>query len=402
MAETMKRDGLIQLIRENTSAMVAEAVKDALESYTKELAKSRGNPLDDAAAARPVPVEKRGRVIPYIRAIAAAAITRSTPEQVAAEWNDPELIADIKNARADRQKALAAGTAADGGFLVPTPMSNEIIEFLRPMSVIRSLGPRVIQMPYGTFRVPKMSTGATATYIGENTNISATQQAFGQVALTFKKLAALVPISNDLIRYASMDSSAVIRDDLVASLAQAENSAFLRGQGVAGEPRGLRYWANAANLLLTAGAWTTLANCVADLGTMVLTLRNANVPMIRPAWIMSPTAWNRLMTLQNANGFFVFRQEMVAGALWGWPFGVTTQVPATAGSAEFYLVDMADAIIGESQNLIVDASTEAAYYDGSAVVASFSQDQTVVRAIMEHDFAMRRDVSVAIMTNLTI
>jgi hypothetical protein len=62
---------------------------------------------------------------------------------------------------------------------------------------------------------------------------------------------------------------------------------------------------------------------------------------------------------------------------------------------------MADAVIGDATSIIIDTSTEAAYHDGTQVVAAFSQDQTVVRAIVQHDFGMRHDASVAVLTQVT-
>jgi HK97 family phage major capsid protein len=95
--------------------------------------------------------------------------------------------------------------------------------------------------------------------------------------------------------------------------------------------------------------------------------------------------------------------------LWGWPIGTTTNVPITldtSGSgndneSEVYLVDFAQVLIGESQGLLVDSSQEAAYHDGSNIQAAFSLDQTVVRAIAEHDLGMRHDKAVAMLTQVT-
>jgi hypothetical protein len=50
---------------------------------------------------------------------------------------------------------------------------------------------------------------------------------------------------------------------------------------------------------------------------------------------------------------------------------------------------------------MVDATTEGAYYDGSSVQATFSLDQTVVRVIEEHDFALRYDKAFALIQNVT-
>lgn len=300
------------------------------------------------------------------------------------------------------EKALAASDAVSGGFLVPPQYSQEIIEFLRPASVVRRLGPLSIPMPTGTMRLPKVTQGATAGYIGENTNAPKTQQTFGQVQLTYKKLAALVPISNDLLRQSSPGADAIVRDDVVRGMAQAENTAFLRGDGTNGSPKGLLNWA-LPGAIINGNATASLANITTDMGYLIVNLMNNNIPMTRPVWIWSPRTWNYLMTIQTTNGVFPFRDELMRGTFWGWPYGTTTAVPinlntlSRGSESEVYLADFADAALGESLNLVVDASQEAAYSDGTNIVAAFSQDQTVIRAIQEHDFVMRRQESVAIL-----
>jgi hypothetical protein len=61
-----------------------------------------------------------------------------------------------------------------------------------------------------------------------------------------------------------------------------------------------------------------------------------------------------------------------------------------------YFADFADVVIGEATTLLVDASTEAGYYDGSSQQSAFTLDQTVIRAIQEHDMAVRHAESVAV------
>ncbi len=56
--------------------------------------------------------------------------------------------------------------------------------------------------------------------------------------------------------------------------------------------------------------------------------------------------------------------------------------------------------IGDNLNLTIDVSQEAAYYDGANVVAAFSQDQLVIRAIAEHDFVLRYDKAVAVLAGV--
>ena len=152
-------------------------------------------------------------------------------------------------------------------------------------------------------------------------------------------------------------------------------------------------------------ATPSIQDTFTDLGRLVQTLLDANIPMISPAWIMAPRTEMFLRTLINSNGVPVFLPEMGTGRLWGFPYGTTTGVPVNVGTSsnksELYLVDMAQVIIGEAMNLIVDASQEAAYHDGTNVQAAFSLDQTVVRAIAEHDLGVRHDKAIAVLTELT-
>jgi len=342
--------------------------------------------------------EKKGLVV--ARVIRALASAKGDADR-ALEWAKK-----IWGAEDAAVKALSAGDAAAGGFLVRPEVSSEIIELLRPASVIRRLNPTVMPMDTGSLSVSKLTGGATAGYVGENGIIATTQLATGMLNLVWKKLAAIVPISNDLLRFASPQADQTVRDDLVAAMAQREDLAFIRGDGLSATPKGLRNWTPAANQLLV-NATVNLANVTVDLGRLVVQLMQSDVRMLRPGWMMSPRTWNFLMTIRDGNGNFAFRPEMLGGTLWGWPFGVTTQIPnnlAVTGTneSEIYLVDFADAVIGESSEIIIDASPNAAYVDSatSQVVAAFSQDQTVVRAIARHDFGMRHDASVAVLTDV--
>lgn len=301
-------------------------------------------------------------------------------------------------------KALSASIGSEGGLLIGEQMAPEVIELLRPASAVRKLNPVVAPMDAGNLTLPKISGGAAAGYIGENANVPKTQQTFGSVRAQAKKLGALVPISNDLIRRRTANTDTMVRDDMVAAMAQRGDLAMIRDVGTQFSPKGLRYWCLAANLI-PANATVNLANVTVDLGKLILALANGNVRMLRPGWIFAPRIWIYLMSVRDGNGNFAFRDEMQGGTLWGFPFAVTTQVPINLGGgtneSEVYLADFADVVLAEATNILIDASTEAAYHDGTNVVAAFSQDQTVIRTIMEHDLVMRHEESIAILTAVT-
>jgi HK97 family phage major capsid protein len=421
----MTKEQLSEFIKETTAPMlkgivgkeVADLVREQVEAALK--GGNRGNyaarMFDDEVPKGPKqPVgEKFARCL---RAVALAKTQNRPPEyalEILKAWGSQELANEWREAH---EKALGTADPTQGGFLVPTQVSQDVIELLRPAAVVRSLGPLTIPMAGGKLEIPRITSGATASYVGENNNIGKSEERFGMLRLAFRKLAVLVPISNDLIRTSSPGADTIVRDDCVRAMAAREDRAFIKDNGTDATPKGLRTWINPDHVFAANGT-VTLDNVTADLGKALQYIMAADIPLIvqqnqnpsttgavidvRPGWIFSPRTYRYLTTVRHANGPYAFRDEMLRGTLFGFPFRVTSQVVEvmsgdadTGGtSTEIYFGCFAHAVIGESLGMMVDASTEAAYYDGNTVQAAFSRDQTVIRVMTEHDFALRHDKS---------
>lgn len=398
------------MTREELKALVKGFVKEAFgEAHAEQLAADAAknaatNPFQALIAAGfkieggvAKPAEKGLMIGRIVRALAAGkGDAHRALEFAKSVWKDSAVVQCF-------EKALAAGSAPGGGFLVPVEYSAEIIELLRARAVVRASGPQFMPLNTGTMNVPKIASGAAAAYVGENSNISRTEQTFGSLTLTAKKLAALTPVSNDLIRFAVPSADSIVRNDLVAALSVREDLAFIRGDGTANTPKGIRNWIPSGNIIPANGT-VNLANVTQDLGKLLLALKNGNIAMINPGWMFAPRIEIYLMTLLTSNGVYAFREEMLTGKLWGMPYKTTTQIPTNLGGgteSEVYLVDFADVVIGEAEQIVLDVSQEAAYYDGSNVIAAFSQDQTVIRAIAMHDIGMRHEASATVLTAVT-
>jgi HK97 family phage major capsid protein len=323
-------------------------------------------------------------------------------------------------------RALITSTGAAGGFIVPPDYMAEIIELLRPLAVVRGAGPRVIPMPRGTMTLPGQASAATASYGGETKAITQTGQTLNQIVASFKKLTALVPVSNDMMRYADPAVDAFVRDDLVKVIALREDLAFILGDGTQDTPRGFLSFANgyAVSGGGTAGIWNTganstaasggnfitstesytLATAAAELGGAVNKLDTANVPDIKRCWFMHPRSYNYLYNVQNSLGVYVYRDELNKGTLLGYPFKKTTQIGANYYDANgtnkdcsfVFLVEMSEDMILDSMSLELAVSREGSYVDSTgATVSAFQNDQTIIRAIAEHDHQLRHDAAVA-------
>lgn len=295
------------------------------------------------------------------------------------------------------EKALSSSDFTAGGALLEVEFAREVIEFLRAESVVMSLNPRVRQMPRGSVEIPKITEGATGTYVGENAPANVTEEEFGNLVLIRKKLNALVPISMDEIRFPTIDVDGTVRDDTIAALQERQDAAFIRDDGTLFTPKGLRFQVPPSNVI-AAGA-NTLTGIEATLGNLELALRDKNIKMRRPGWLMSPRTERRLKTIRTGvTENYAYREEMSRGLLNGFPYRVTTQIPEDLGAGtdtELYFCDFDNVVVGIAQTLVVE-SGQFAYNEGGTVRSAFSRDQMVIKAQMQHDIGLRHDFTVAI------
>ena len=136
-------------------------------------------------------------------------------------------------------KELVSTTPSAGGYAVPEPLANEIIEILREDSAFLAGRPRELDLPNGNHTIPAGDTGVTGGYGAEATDISVEQQTFRDVNLSAKRLSVLVPASNELLSWSVGGMQAFIEDDIRGALGEQMDLHLLRGTGAANTPVGI-------------------------------------------------------------------------------------------------------------------------------------------------------------------
>jgi HK97 family phage major capsid protein len=127
-------------------------------------------------------------------------------------------------------RAAGGGVLSDGGAVVPTEMSNAVINLRENYGVARQEC-RVIPMNSDSLIVPRREGGLTSYYIGENAELTKSQVNWGQVQLTPKKLGILSLFSNELGEDAVIPFAAWLADEAALAFAEAEDDAWLNGDG---------------------------------------------------------------------------------------------------------------------------------------------------------------------------
>jgi len=295
--------------------------------------------------------------------------------------------------------ALSGATEAAGGVTLPRPLAAQVIELLRPRVVMRRAGVRAFPMPAGQIRHARQSGAATAAYGAENSAIAASEPTFGKLDQTFKKLGALVPIGNSLLRHSSVDMAMMARDDLLEVMSLREDLGFLRNDGSGDLPKGVVSWCLVGNLQSAVANTVSVVDLA--LRKAINKVETANVGMTNCGWVLRPDVKNFLASLRDANNFLLYPSIETAGTLKGYPIYTTTQLPDNLGvgtnESEIVFCAFDQMMIGDSMTLSLAVSSEASYVDGGGnTVSAFQRDLTLMRAISEHDFAPRQDAGIAV------
>lgn len=315
-------------------------------------------------------------------------------------------------------KALAEATDAAGGFLLVPEIANTVLMLIRNRVAVSKMPVTHVQPTSKQYVLPGLASGASASWLTENSAIPASSETF-QIAATMqpRPLGSLVAVSNRLLAdaVASNPSSAgsaeqVIQSDIADLMATTMDAGLLQGDAAGPGPHGILRTTGTtplpAGTIGTNGSQITYGLLVAIVGA----LQQQSLPFSSPGWIFSGRTLTSLMTLTNSigepllssAGLLTVDPTGTTGRLLGYPFAVTNAVPnnqtfGTANNAStiIFASDWSELFVGDWQLFAIDSSQEASYTPdgGTTWVSAYQNQQTIVRAVLWADMAIRRPVA---------
>ena len=305
-------------------------------------------------------------------------------------------------------KALSATSPAEGGYLVPEVYANEIIELLYPATVIYSLGARRLGMANGNLNIPKIKTGSRAMFTGENRAIPKSAPKFGNLKLSAKKLTALIPMSNDLLRSTNFDNDVIVGQDVTKQMALGVDWGALNGTGGEFQPLGITKNKGVQNIDVTAldELYASSAGVLtaAFPNYLIASVLKNNVYADGLGFVFNTSVEQFFKSLRDNVGGFIFAQEMNEnGTLAGYPYRTTNLLETASGKTSIIFGNWNDLVIGEQGALEIETSREGAWTDDAGnLVSAFENDQTLIRAINNVDTGLRHDESFAVATKVAV
>lgn len=211
--------------------------------------------------------------------------------------------------------ALKESDNSLGGFLVPTEMERSIITLREERGVLRREA-MVVPMASDTLHMPRRSSGVTAYWTGELSEITASNPTLDNVELTVKKLAALVRMSSEVNEDTVISLADFVTEEIAYAFADKEDLAGFLGDGTStyggivgvknALAAGSEYEAIAGN---TAYSTLDMADFESMIGQLPMyALQNAKWYISRAGWaasmqrLLDAAGGNTNVNLQGGSG----------------------------------------------------------------------------------------------------
>lgn len=346
----------------------------------------------------------------YCMALARAKGVRADALDYASKWKDstPEVFASIRDDAASmvQKSAMTAGTTTDSDWAEPLvvyqQMASEFIDLLRPETILGKLT-RLRRVPFN-IQVAGKTQGSTVGWVGQGSPKVVSELKFNEVTLGFAKAAGIVVITEELARFSTPAAEALIRQDMIDTMA-----VFLDGQfidpsvaAVANVSPASILNGVAAQKVTSTGS--TVALITADVKSLFDLYATNNLSTEGGVWIMRPAEAIALSLLRTSQDIFAFPTITAEGGTWfGYPVVVSNSVPNTvSGGAIVAFVKQNEIFLADDGAVRIDVSNQAAVQMDSApsggaqsLVSLWQNNLIGIRAERFINWQRRRDAAVA-------
>lgn len=336
--------------------------------------------------------------------------------QAGVEGFDPDEARHLENRVYSEQRIRLKDTPMSwldqtlGGALVGPPAFGELIDLLRNTEALIQAGATVIPLPQsGRIQFPRQTSVTLGYYVGENTAITDSRIGTGTLTLSAKKVAARTLVPNELLRHANPMAEALIRMDMIKTLRLRMDYELLQGLGSDISPLGLINTPNINALTASTAATDGDTMAASDIYEFDIAVEANNANM--EAFIMRPKMFWKLLERRagaanatDSGGQFLFsmtrgmNDAMGVRTINGHKVITSNQVSGSvAKGSGTTLTTVFGGMFSDYLMAIFGALEFAVATQGDTM---FTNDQTMLRAILHHDGAARHPGAFAYMTSL--
>lgn len=200
---------------------------------------------------------------------------------------------------------LQEGVDTDGGYLVPEEWDKRLIDVLNEENIMRGLATKL--KTSGEHKINIAATKPTAAWIEEGGELQFTDAKFGQKILDAHKLHVAIKITEELLYDNAFNLEAYITTQFGKALANAEEDAFLNGDGT-GKPVGLFHETKGGETAITLTGTKIVSD---DVLNLIYKLKRPYRQ--KASFIMNDQTLADLRKLKDNNGAYLWQPSYQAG-----------------------------------------------------------------------------------------
>lgn len=201
---------------------------------------------------------------------------------------------------------LQEGVDSDGGYLVPEEYDSRLIDVLTEENIFRGLATTITTS--GERKINIAATKPAAAWIDEGEALTFGDATFAQINLDAHKLHVAVKVTEELLYDNAFNLESHIIDMFAKALSNAEEDAFLNGDGV-GKPLGIFAETGGAEVGVTAAATNAITSD--EIINLVYSLKR---PYRKNAkFIMNDQTVAVIRKLKDGNGNYLWQPSAQAG-----------------------------------------------------------------------------------------
>ena len=336
-----------------------------------------------------------------VQCLARAKGSLLDAELYAQEYRDTPAVAAVL-----RSAVQEGSTTTWGANLVYQTMQQEFIELLRPETILgRMSGLRTV--PFNA-AMQKQLGGASVYWVSEATAKPLSALSFDTAtALPFFKLASIIVLTDELMRFSTPAAEQVVRRELLAAVAQFQDQQFIDPTIAASPGTSPGAITNGATAISSTGS--SVAQITTDVKALLAAAINAGVSFSTGVWVMHPRTALHLSTALTAGNSRMWPEIGARGGQWfGLPVIVSANVPIDTGNDSYIaLIDASEVFYAEGP-LLIDVSKHAALEMEDAprggaqnLVSLWQNNLTAIRAERTINWQRRNDLGVAVIEDVS-
>lgn len=309
----------------------------------------------------------------YAMALMAGKGNLMQSAEIAKRWDDTPQVETVLKA------AVAAGTTTDTNWAKPlveySNMASEFAELLRPATILGRID-GLRRVPFN-IKVPRQTGGASASWVGEGAPKPVSSLAFDSITLGHTKVAGIVVMTEELVRFSNPAAEDIVRRDLVETIGGLIDKDFVdpaKAEVAGVSPASIT---NGATPVVASG--TTADHLRADVQALMAKFITANMSLSGAVWIMTETQALAIAMMLNPLGQPEFPGLSINGGTAGTFFGIpvilsenipaqseVTGPPAIPAGSRIILAKASEIMLADDGQVMLDASNQASLQMDSA------------------------------------